>query len=47
MAGTAAGGKSGDAAQWMGGGGNSTLGMVPGGLLATSIASVATNGKRD
>ena len=35
---TAAGGKSGDAAQWMGST-NSTLDMVPGGMLAQSIAS--------
>ena len=44
--GTAAGGKSGQASEWMGST-NSTLDMVPGGMLAQSIASVATNGKSD
>ena len=43
---TGAAGKGGDAAQWMGST-NSTLDMVPGGMLAQSIASVATNGKSD
>ena len=43
---TGAAGKGGDAAQWMGGG-NSTLSMVPGGMLAQSIASAATNGRSD